>query len=212
MDGVESDVGCCRVCGGRTRPPFAVCFCCSALVRQLGMPLVPVAATATYRLGDELHRHLRGYKDATVAEARAAHVAVLADRIGPWLVDRKRLCLRFGSTWDVVTTVPSTRRPIGDPVGAVIAAVGGLDRLHAPLLVRGPDPTGHLMASRHGFELATSAHRVLSGGTRVLLVDDSIVTGARAQSAAAALRLGRAHVVGVLALGRVVRSVPWAGG
>ncbi|MGD0312878.1 MAG: hypothetical protein ABSC90_10480 [Acidimicrobiales bacterium] len=200
------------MCGGRSRLPFAVCFCCSELVRQLRMPLVPVVATSTYRLGDELHRHLRGYKDAAAAEARAAHVAVLADRIGPWLADQGRLCPQLGSTWDVLTTVPSTRRPSGDPVGAVIAAVAGLDRLRAPLLVRGPDPTDHLVASRHGFELTTSAHRVLRRGARVLVVDDSIVTGARAQSAAAALRLRHAHVAGILALGRVVGPAPGADG
>ncbi len=206
MDASVPDAGCCRICGGRTRPSFAVCFCCSVLARQLRMPLVPVVAMAAYRLGGELHRHLRGYKDATAVEARAAHVAVLAERIGPWMADQRGLRLRLGSTWDVVTTVPSTRRPTGRPVEAVVAAVGTLERLHVPMLVRGPDPTGHLVASRHGFELATPAELDPPGSARVLVVDDSIVTGARAQSAAAALRLGGARVVGVLALGRVVGS------
>jgi hypothetical protein len=67
MDASIPDTGCCRVCGGRTRPSFAVCFCCSVLVRQLHMPLVPVVAMAAYPLGGELHHHLRGYKDAAVA-------------------------------------------------------------------------------------------------------------------------------------------------
>ena len=65
MDASVPDAGRCRICGGRTRPSFAVCFCCSVLVRQLRMPLVPVVAMAAYRLGGGLHRHLRGYKDAT---------------------------------------------------------------------------------------------------------------------------------------------------
>jgi predicted amidophosphoribosyltransferase len=38
-------------------------------------------------------------------------------------------------------------------------------------------------------------------------VDDTIITGARAQSAAAALRLHGAEVIGVLALGRVLPPV-----
>jgi predicted amidophosphoribosyltransferase len=175
------------------------------------MPLVPVVAMATYPLGGELHRHLRGYKDAIGAEARAAHVAVLAGRIGPWMDQYGRPPLRFGSTWDVVTTVPSTRRSSGRPVESVVAEVEALGHLHVPLLVRGPDPTDHLVASRHGFELATPVELCNLGGARVLVVDDSIVTGARAQSAAAALRLGRARVVGVLALGRVVDSATPAG-
>jgi predicted amidophosphoribosyltransferase len=138
-------------------------------------------------------------------------VAVLAERIGPWMADPGPLRCRFGSTWDVITTVPSTRRPTSRPVEAVVAAVGTLARLHVPLLVRGQDPTGHLVASRHGFELATGAEPLRLRGARVLVVDDSIVTGARAQSAAAALRLGGAQVVGVLALGRVVGPIPRSG-
>jgi orotate phosphoribosyltransferase len=38
--------------------------------------------------------------------------------------------------------------------------------------------------------------------------DDSITTGSRAQSAAAALRMAGAQVVGILAVGRAVGGVP----
>jgi hypothetical protein len=41
--------------------------------------------------------------------------------------------------------------------------------------------------------------------TRVLLLDDTYVSGARAQSAAAALRLAGAHRVLIVPLGRVIR-------
>ena len=54
-------------------------------VRQLRMPLAPVLAIAEYRLGDGLHRRLRGYKDAPVAEARHACAAELAGRVRSWL-------------------------------------------------------------------------------------------------------------------------------
>jgi adenine/guanine phosphoribosyltransferase-like PRPP-binding protein len=36
----------------------------------------------------------------------------------------------------------------------------------------------------------------------VLVFDDSVTTGARSQSAAAALRMSGAHVVGILVVGR----------
>jgi orotate phosphoribosyltransferase len=45
-------------------------------------------------------------------------------------------------------------------------------------------------------------------GLRVLLVDDTFTTGARAQSAASALRRANARVVVVLAVGRVI-SPQW---
>jgi adenine/guanine phosphoribosyltransferase-like PRPP-binding protein len=49
------------------------------------------------------------------------------------------------------------------------------------------------------------------GALTVLVVDDSVVTGARAQSAAAALRLAGAEVVGVVVLGRFLAGAPAAG-
>ncbi len=49
------------------------------------------------------------------------------------------------------------------------------------------------------------AARPLLEGARVLLLDDTYVSGARAQSAAAALRLAGAASVVVVALGRVLR-------
>ena len=54
----------CCICRAPTRLPFPLCFCCTSVARQLRLPLVPVATVADYRLGDPLHRCLRGYKDA----------------------------------------------------------------------------------------------------------------------------------------------------
>jgi orotate phosphoribosyltransferase len=60
------------------------------------------------------------------------------------------------------------------------------------------------VAARRGFELADGVERGRLEGRRVLVVDDTVITGSRAQSAAAALRIHGAHVVGILVLGRVV--------
>jgi predicted amidophosphoribosyltransferase len=201
----------CRVCEGPTPARFAVCYCCEVLVRQLQIPLVPIVAVTNYRIGDEMHRRLRGYKDAPVAEARHACAAQLAATLDAWLaVSGSRLRRRFGPGWDVVATVPSSHRPRGAPVDALVSRVRRLDRLHRPLLVRGPVATGHLVAARRGFELSREVDGDWLSDRRVLLFDDSIVTGARAQSAAAALRLGGARVAGVVAVGRAVE--PGAGG
>ena len=191
----------CRVCAAPVAAPFALCYCCDALVRQLQMPLVPVVAVAEYRLGDDLHRRLRAYKDSPVAEDRAACTEQLAAMLGAWLVSgRTRPGTRLGR-WDVVATVPSSRRPAGAPVDAVVAAVAVLAARHRPLLTRGTEPTGHLQAARRGFALGPGVDPKAVAGLRVLLVDDCVVTGARAQSAAAALRLRGARVCGRLALG-----------
>jgi adenine/guanine phosphoribosyltransferase-like PRPP-binding protein len=193
----------CCVCRAPTRRPFPLCFCCSTVSRQLRLPLVPVATVADYRLGDPLHRCLRGYKDAPLAEARRVHVLRLQAMLGGW-VATDLIRPRFGGRWDSVVTVPSSRRPAGAPVDAVVAGVGGLGSRLVPALVRGPTPTDHLVASRGGFAAADAIDPDWHRGRRVLVVDDTLITGARAQSAAATLRLLGAEVVGVLVLGRVL--------
>lgn len=201
----------CRICSGQLSRSFALCYCCDTLVGQLQMPLVPVVAMVEYRLGDPLHHRLRGYKDAPVAEVRDRYRDELVTMATRWLHHHHRqLGRRFGSDWDAVATVPSSRRPGRAPADVIVTRVPVLGALHRPLLIRGRGCTDHLRADRLGFELAPGVdHRQLRT-LRVLLVDDSVVTGARAQSAAASLRLGGAQVVGVLALGRAVR--PEGGG
>jgi len=171
------------------------------------MPLVPVVTMADYRIGDQLHRWLRGYKDAPVSDARLRcqdRVAALATR---WMHDHGRmLSRRYGSGWDVVVAVPSSGRPAGAPAEAVLRRIPGLGGPLEQLLIRGSAPTGHLLSDRLGFRLAPGTDRGRLGSLRILVFDDSVVTGARAQSAAAALRLAGAPVVGILAIGRAVGS------
>src|ERR1700722_12342009 len=134
------DTVACRVCGGPAPAGFAHCFCCATLVRQLGMPLVPVVAVADYRVGDPMHRRLRGYKDAPVAEARETCAAHLAALVRAWMAGhRAQLDRRFGSGWDLVTTVPSSSRPVGAPVDDLVLRVPTLAHRHRALLVRGPE-------------------------------------------------------------------------
>jgi hypothetical protein len=202
----------CCVCEGETHGPFALCYCCGILVGQLQLPLVPVVTMVEYQVADRMHRQLRGYKDAPVQEARQMHLRQLARLVGDWMVtDGQELGRRLGSSWDVVTTVPSSQRPAGAPVDAIVAMVPGLQRLHSRMLVRGPSPTDHLVADRQGFVFDPGLDLELFRNRTVLVVDDSVITGARAQSAAAALRLGGVRVAGVLAVGRTVdpsRGIP----
>jgi hypothetical protein len=174
------------------------------LIRQLQLPLVPVEVVTDYRVGDRIHRRLRGYKDATVAEARVMHAATLARQLGEWVTNSGHRVRR--EPWDWVVTVPSTRRPVGSPVDVVVDRVPSLAPHRLPLLGRGPEPTGHLRAARAGFVVNRA---VLPRGRegRFLVVDDTLTTGARAQSAAATLRLAGLPVVGVVVLGRTVGAV-----
>ena len=196
----------CHVCGLAASGRFALCFCCDTLVRQLRLPLVPVVAMASCRVGDALHLCLRGYKDAPVDEVRRRHRDRLARSAERWLADHgAEAAHRFGSSWDVVVTVPSSRRPSGAPVDSVVSRVRPLADRSIPALVRGPRPTGHLRADRAGFALAPGCP--IGPTDRIVVVDDTLVTGARPQSAAAVLRLAGLRVVGILCLGQMVPRV-----
>ena len=138
MDRFRFDVAVCRVCEGPCPAGFALCFCCRTAVRQLQLPLAPVMAITTYRVGDRTHRVLRGYKDAPVGEVRRQCVGALSALVERWRADNAgRLRERFGHPWSVVATVPSSCRPTGSPADAVATRVPDLARLHRGLLVRG---------------------------------------------------------------------------
>ena len=210
MHPTSDHFGRCRPCGAPTRPGHRCCYCCAVLARQLRAPLAPTVAVAPYRLGDRLHRLLRGYKDAPLAEVRTDRRLRLAGLVGEWL-DRHgdHLRGRLGP-WEVVVAVPPSRRPGPAPVEDLVAAVPALaPELHRGLLVRGEVPVDHLVADRAGFRVVGPG---LPGGRRrVLVVDDSVTTGARSQSAVAALRGAGLEVVGVLVAGRAVApdAAPW---
>jgi adenine/guanine phosphoribosyltransferase-like PRPP-binding protein len=203
----------CNVCDGPTQPGFRLCFCCSTLVGQLHMPLAPVTAVTPYRVGDEMHRLLRGYKDAPSVDARSASVARLADILQWWLGEyRGTLVARTRGSWDLAVGVPSSHRPAGTPVDTLLQAVPALARIHRRLLVRGTASTDHLVAARSGFTVTREAEAGSEiRGMRALVVDDSLTTGARAQSAVAALRMAGIRVAGVVVVGRAVapEAAPW---
>ncbi len=194
----------CRICGRALHRPSPVCFCCRTVARQLGLPLVPIVVVREYRVGDADHRRLRGYKDAPTREARRHHRQRLVEELAEWTAGNGDALDRRLGSWTVVTAVPSTRRPGPSPAGALLDGVPELAARHLPLLRRGRGAPDHLTACRNGFAPAPGVDRVGLDGMAVLVFDDSVTTGARAQSAAAALRLTGVRVVGILAVGRAL--------
>ena len=196
----------CVVCAGvvHGRPP--VCFCCRLTARQLCLPLVPVVVMADYRVGDPDHRRLRGYKDGRTAEMRARYRRELVSCLEAWTALHGGALVGRVGPWSVVTTVPSTRRPGPAPAEALVDGVPDLADRHLRLLGRGVGALDHLQAARDGFAPLPGVDRAGLDGLPVLLFDDSLTTGARAQSAAAALRLAGGRVVGILAVGRALAS------
>ena len=205
--------GVCSICHGPARDGGADCWCCRTVGLGLGSETFPrpvVVPVSLCRPGDPLHRALRGYKDAPVVAARhhfaARIVFLLAD-----FVAHHTPCIEgtTDTSWDGLAVVPSSTRP------SLSSAVAGCRRDSHPLapivrsafpgtdslveLERGGGASCHLQPDPLAFDVVGDVT-----GRRVLVIDDTWVTGARMRSAADALRRAGAHVVALVVLGRLV--------
>jgi hypothetical protein len=196
----------CVCCHGPARPGRAACWPCRQVGRVLGVAETahPVLPVALCRPGDELHGALRRYKDAPAVTARRHFTRVLTGAVTGF-VDAHGPCLeRAAGNWEALAVVPSTHRggrsdPCPSPFDVVAAGVPALaTRPRAPLW-RGSGVAAHLRPGADAFAVPAPA-----SGRRVLLVDDTWVTGARARSAAVALDRAGWSVVAILVVGLAV--------
>ncbi|MGH9068136.1 MAG: hypothetical protein ACRD0J_11715 [Acidimicrobiales bacterium] len=193
--------GVCRLCRGPCRAGFARCRGCSLILSQVSRPCHRVVPVSLYRVPGPLHLALRRYKDGVAAAARHHDAVVVGAILARFLFDHGPCLHRAaGGAWDLVTTVPSSRgRPGPHPLEDAISLVPWLAAQHRPLLERAGGPLGHGLAGDGAFSVRGPVR-----GARVLVVDDTWTSGARAQSAAAALRWAGAEVPAVVVVGRVV--------
>ncbi len=176
--------------------------------RRLALPLTPVSPIRLCPLPGPLYTLLMGYKESPVPEARARYTPIVLALVDAFFAAHAD-CLARDAPVDLVLAVPSTTRPSGAPLAAV-AGLGDVvhgrlgARLAADLLCRGPGSLGHMRPRRDGF-VVPPARRSAVRGRHVLVLEDTYVSGARAQSATAALRLARAASVQIVTAGRVLR-------
>ena len=192
-----------------------MCFACRVVARRLGLPLVPLQPIRLCPLGGALYSLLLRYKESPVADDRRQCAAAVRALCRGYLVEAgDGLRVALGGSVDLVVPVPSTARPGPSP----LARVDGLGRdvtgalpqsVWAPLALQrrpetsAPTPPSHMRPDARGFSVSADAPTL--AGCRVLLLDDLYVSGSRAQSAAAALRLAGARAVVIVAVGRVLR-------
>ncbi len=159
-------------------------------------------------LPSPLYTVLMGYKESPVPEARRRFTPMVRDLFDAFFAAHAACLARAGPV-DLVLAVPSTARPSGAP----LAGVAGLSdvvqrRLGAPLrtdvLRRGPGCLAHMRPGRDGFAVSPN-RRATVWDRHLLVLDDTYVSGARAQSTAAALRLAGAASVQIVVAGRVLR-------
>jgi hypothetical protein len=186
----------CEVCRGPVRPGFARCYQCdrhavlgSALLADAVVPISYAIKGTPF--ADDLWR----YKSAPAsASARASVLALLV----AFLTDHGRCVWQRAG-------MPTPDRLAVVPTGAGRPGPHPLLRLVRPYL-RLPGCSLALRPGRQGRDLDLDRFQVLArpAGASVLLLDDTWVSGASAQSAAAALKLAGARHVAVIVLGRHV--------
>ncbi|HUY30195.1 MAG TPA: hypothetical protein VMV02_04290 [Acidimicrobiales bacterium] len=230
----------CPTCLATVSRGYSRCHACSVVARQLGCDLVRVVPVALAPRGGSLHRTLVAYKAAAAAATRFDAASLLAAALSRHLA-AFRPAADGRTPFELVATVPSSGpgraswhgvHPLVEVVRRALDAVDGSRRV-APLeiLARGPATLGHLLASRDGYRAvagpggrdlarahvdaapgAADARPAGGNAARVLVVDDLYTSGARAQSAAFALRRAGLDVVAVVPIGRLVEPACGASG
>jgi hypothetical protein len=187
----------CVICRGAVRPGYARCYQCDrhdlSGQRLLADAVVPVSYAVK---GTELAEALWRYKSWS-APSGPAGASVLA------------LLLAFlndhgGCVWRHAAMPPPGRIAVV-PTGCGRPGPHPLLRLARPCLRR-PFVSLAIRPGRQGRDLDVYRFRAgpVPSGASVLLLDDSWVSGASAQSAAAALKLAGAGHVAIVVLGRHV--------
>ncbi len=190
--------GCCPVCRGPTPRGYPRCYQCAMHQAEAPGWLADLVVPISYapKDGDHYTRLCRYKTDAPgAAAARAMLRALLLTFLrehGP--------CV-----WRQAGMPPPARLAVV-PSGQGRPGPHPLLRLLAPLLVLTPAPLAIRPGEPLGRSLNPARFRASPSvaGQSVLLVDDTWVSGASAQSAVVALRLAGARQVAVVVLGRHV--------
>lgn len=169
---------------------------------QVSRPARLVVPVSLYVGLSQLHTVLRKYKDSPIDAIRNRCQAQVAALITRFLRDHSA-CIEEagGSSWDLVTTIPSSQGRLGPhPLEEAIAMSPALRSTFNRTLEPGQTQLRHLAASDGGFHVIADVN-----GRSILIIDDTFTSGARCQSAASALQLAGAHVVAVVPVGRFIR-------
>ena len=191
--------GYCATCATFIEPAYQRCYQCNSNPRWLAAVL-PISYAER---GRQLHTNLAGYKRWAPASAERTRLQLAAVLWRFLLAHESCLASAAGAGgFDLVTCVPSSdiardeHHPLRTIVGEIVEPTRDrhervLRRSSVAVEERGWDP-GRFTATRR------------LSGERVLLIDDTWTTGARAQTAAAALLASGASTVAALVIGRFV--------
>ncbi|MGH8987659.1 MAG: hypothetical protein ACRDXC_03545 [Acidimicrobiales bacterium] len=185
--------GICSICHSSTNAGFPTCRPCHDAALLDPLEVLPITLSVH---GELIHDHLRNYKDSRSATVRLRMSLRLAGLLAAFMACHAA-CV---GEWDFATCVPSPRRVALEPVVNRVQLFAGRYR---QVLVTRPD------AGERALDPAQFTVTADVAAQRVLLLDDTFVSGAKLFSAAAALRQHGATVVGPVVIGRHIQR-SWA--
>jgi len=193
--------GICDRCHRPPNPPWTRCWSCERVECQVSTPCELIVPISLYEVGYQLHYQLKHYKDDNGSQVARDFLIKTAALLGHFLQEHGR-CIEIaaGGSWDLITSVPSSTDRSGEhPLATATKLVPSLRDQYEPLLCRGSQALQHNVASDDGYEPLRQLK-----GERILLVDDTFTSGARAQSAASVLSNAGATVTAIVPIGRVI--------
>jgi hypothetical protein len=193
--------GICDRCHRPPNPPWTRCWSCEQVEGQVSTPCALIVPISLYEVGYQLHYQLKHYKDDNGSQMARDFLVKTAALLGYFLQKHDRcIAIAAGGGWDLITSVPSSIDRTGEhPLVTAIKLVPSLRDQYEPLLCRGSQALQHNVASDDGYEPLRQLK-----GERILLVDDTFTSGARAQSAASVLSNAGATVAAIVPIGRVI--------
>ncbi len=193
--------GICVRCHNHPVAGFERCYSCWRVESQVTRPCGLIVPVSLYEIPSQLHHLLRHYKSGRYPRRQHEFSLKVASLLCHFL-DQHRGCIasETGRDWNVITSVPSSSGRVGEhPLVSALRSVPSFFAEYEELLQRGSATADHNRANDNAYRPSRRLD-----GERVLLVDDTLTSGARAQSAASVLNGAGAEVVAIVPIGRVV--------
>jgi predicted amidophosphoribosyltransferase len=194
--------GVCSTCRGFPNPGYGRCHGCS-----FNPSLLDAFVPITYSVHlEQMHTELRGYKEDDYPEATRSRSTLGLAAVLWRFLDMHEPCVARTTdvaAFDHVVTVPSNTTTRDNRPGGLRAVVSEICGHTRDRYVRALVPTDRGSSGRN-FDADRFIATLRLDGSSVLLIDDTWTSGAKAQSAAHALRQAGAKKVACVVLGRHV--------
>lgn len=187
--------GVCVWCHGLLADRLDLCFNCDENSRALDGVVQPIIPISLYAKPSPLRDWLTFYKDDGDVAADPSARGAIGTVLERFFLENKAWVAGLGA--DGVIVVPSTLRPPPHPLAVLVRERGSLPFEVLNGLSRTTANLGHNQPNMDAFAASDDLH-----GKKILLLDDVYTSGARAQSAAYALRRVGAEIVALCIIGR----------